>query len=349
MAEPKENEQLQQQLSELVNGLQTVQVQVVDRVEPLVENTRPIWSDPLWQFLGLVLLTVIVLLIIFWLLRLLGNVLLAFAEGSNNLIANGLKSIFRFLGKQLKRKDEDSQEIEPSRASFWFNNARIKQAFDAVRYLTTRRDWRYQTSWYLLTGSGDSAKDSWIKNIHQGRRTQLLARERQLVSEGSGWYFFDHGLVIDVEDDKNFSQAVDLINTYRPERPLDGVILTISAKDLIDYQGNSAKLREYGQDLYQKMWTIQKLPVLFCPFILCLPNVMRYRVLMHFGHHGVKSLLMKCLVGQTQHVLILRFLSVGLKMHFHRLLRIFAKRNYKLLPVVMKLPISIALCCLTLS
>ncbi|ODS25022.1 hypothetical protein AB835_00510 [Candidatus Endobugula sertula] len=270
MAESTENQQLQQQFTDLVNGLQTMQVQVVDRVEPLIENTRPIWSDPLWQFLGLILLTVIALLIIFWLLRVLINAFITFVEGSNHLLATVIQSIFKIMRARFKKTESESPEIGTSKASFWFNNTRIKQAFDAVRYLSTRRDWRYRNSWYLLSGTGQSAKDCWIKSIRQGRRTQLMAREKQLIAEGSGWYFFDHGLVIDVEDDDHFSRVVDLITAYRPERPLDGVILTISAKTLLNAQSDSTTFRKHGQDLYQKMWAIQKTTGFVLPVYLML-------------------------------------------------------------------------------
>lgn len=262
MAEAAE-QQWQPTYAEALESFNSLQAQAGERVAPLIENTRPIWSDPLWQFLALILLVVIALVIVFWVLRLLGGGLAAFAEGIKNILFSCVKSLFSRSNKQ-EITEEESKPDSQGKRGFWFDRARIKRSLDAIKYLTTRRDWRYQTSWYLLTGTDNSGKTDWIESVHRGRRSHLLIREKQLVDQGSGWHFFDHGLVIDTED-KNFSRAVELINAYRPERPLDGVILTVSAATLLSHQHDHNKLREYGQDLYQKMWEIQKVTGFILP------------------------------------------------------------------------------------
>ncbi len=245
-------------LVEVVNDLQLLLSQAIERVQPLVENTRPIWSDPLWQFLGVILLGVVLFIVLFWLLRFLGGGLAAVTEGSKNILILGVKSMVSAIGAAFKKEGGNHFSAGFSKSSSWLSRARIKQVLDAVRYLTTRRDWRYQTSWYLLAGTQDCGKREWIDSISKGRRTQLLIREKQLMAEGSGWHFFDHGVVVDIDDDSDFSKEVELITTYRPERPLDGIILAVSAKKLVEARDDSAVLRSYGQDLYQKMWSVQK-------------------------------------------------------------------------------------------
>jgi type VI secretion system protein ImpL len=241
-----------------------LKVQLLERISPIIESTRPIWEDPLWQFLGMILAVVITVMIALWLLSCLGGRIAAFVEGIKNIIV----SIFSFLLKILPFNKNNDEPSVKQKKSFWFNRLNVKKAFDSVRYLTTRRDWRYQSSWYLMTGTENSGKEDWLNNIEHNRRTHLLFREKQLMVEGSGWHFFDNGLIIDIEDETEFSQAIDLVTTYRPERPLDGVILLVSANSLQEYSDDSGKLRELGQDLYEKMWAIQKITGFVLPVYL---------------------------------------------------------------------------------
>ena len=235
-----------------------------ERLDPFILQTQPIWSDPLWQFLGSILTLVIILIVLFWLLRLIGGNLAAFAEGVKNIMFSAIKSVWRILFKSSTPAATESS----SPSSFWMTPFRIKKAFDSVRYLTTRRDWRYQSSWYLLMGEEDSGKAEWVANLQQGRRTHVLSREKKLMANGSGWHFFDHGLIIDIENESDFTPGVELLNSYRPERPLDGIILTISAKKILQVKNNTTVLHEYGQTLYEKMWTVQKVTGFILPVYL---------------------------------------------------------------------------------
>ncbi|MGS2718787.1 type VI secretion system protein [Eionea flava] len=238
---------------------------LVTRFEPLIVQLQPIWSDPLWQFLGAILAIVICLIILFWVLRWVGGGLAAFAEGIKNILFSGIAALWKIIFSSPNKEKDKS----PAQNRFWLSPFRIKQAFDTARYLTTRRDWRYQSYWYLLTGQEPAlSRSAWINDVQQGRRSHLLAREKKLVSDGSGWHFFDHGVVIDIEDDSDFTQGVELLNSYRPERPLDGIILTLSAKQLLAAQESTATLHEFGQNLYQKMWTTQKITGFILPVYL---------------------------------------------------------------------------------
>lgn len=262
MLEIEQNTLSQQVLTNVLSRWEVLQVELLDRISPIIESTRPIWEDPLWQFLGMILCGAILIIVLLWLLSFLGCGIAAFTEGLKNIISAMIGSLLNALSFQ-----REKNELRKKR-TFWFNTLSVKRAFDSVRYLTTRRDWRYQTSWYLMTGTENSGKKEWLNSIECNRRTHLLFREKQLMVEGSGWHFFDNGLIIDVEDDTEFSQAVDLITTYRPERPLDGVILLVSAKSLKEHGENSNKLQELGQDLYQKMWAIQKITGFILPVYL---------------------------------------------------------------------------------
>lgn len=167
----------------------------------------------------------------------------------------------------------------PKSRQLWLDIRRnMDKALNAIRYLTTYREWRYRTSWYLLCGDKSSGKTSLINSVTSGRRQHLLLKEKKLVTEGTGWQFFNKGVVIDVEgryfmapqestDDDGWDSIIEIIQRYRPERPLDGIILTVPADKLMMTE-NPAELHQLGDHIYKKLWEIQKqyafvLPVYF--------------------------------------------------------------------------------------
>ncbi len=255
-------------MNNIIDQLLTLQTQVGDSLEPLVENTRPIWSDPLWQFLGLVLLCVVVIITIYVVLRFLGAGIASLFDGIKNIIIGFVLLLFGKMKNDTEEKPEDSGIDHDISTSSWLNRMSFKKAFDSVKHLTTKRDWRYQSSWYLLSSADKKPNIELIENINHHRRTHLLFREKQLISADTGWHFFDEGLVINIENPDSFSPAVDLISTYRPERTLDGVILTISANTLIEKQASDVDLKRYGQHLFQQLWQIQKTTGFIVPVYL---------------------------------------------------------------------------------
>lgn len=260
MFENSDDNNLPVAFTTVLDRLDLLQIQLGERIQPLMESMRPIWSDPLWQFLGLVLVGVIVIVVVFWLLRLLGERLTALFIGIKNIMLYLIKKLWGLIFSSTKA--DDSAKKETARRTFWFNSMSVKKAFDSVRYLTTKRDWRYESSWYLMTGPAGSDKEAWLNSIQKHRRADLLFREKQLISADSGWHFFDSGLIIDVDEQADFDKAVELLTSYRPERPLDGIILAISADQLkepdSDKDKDKVELRKLGQDLYRKMWSLQK-------------------------------------------------------------------------------------------
>jgi type VI protein secretion system component VasK len=225
------------------------------RLQPLVIQLEPIWSDPLWQFIGLLIAALLML----WLLYKLGqwswDVLVSLASAISQAIGKPIKWLEKANAQRRQRQQQQAQQAQ-SRWR-WLTQVHVRQGIDVVRYLTTRRDWRYRSQWFLLSGLDDSGKSHWIDSVAHTTRTQLLAREKQLISEGSQWRFFDHGAVIEVEQESKFDAIVDLLNFYRPERPIDGLILTISAPQLLAAQ-DPLQQRELGERLYQQLWQAQR-------------------------------------------------------------------------------------------
>ncbi|MCJ8270462.1 MAG: type VI secretion system protein, partial [Psychrosphaera sp.] len=54
-----------------------------------------------------------------------------------------------------------------------------------------------------------------------------------------------------------FSYLIELLHWYRPERPVDGLLLTVSAKTLLQI-ADPASLSALGEKLFQQLWQSQK-------------------------------------------------------------------------------------------
>jgi len=86
------------------------------------------------------------------------------------------------------------KQLLPAANPWW---SLFGKAVHTLRYLSTRREWRYATPWVLLLGEKGSGKSSLAASITTGHRQTLLLREQQLALDGTNWHFYDQGVVID--------------------------------------------------------------------------------------------------------------------------------------------------------
>ncbi|MFL6646512.1 MAG: type VI secretion system protein, partial [Sulfurifustaceae bacterium] len=144
---------------------------------------------------------------------------------------------------------------------------RIAQAAHALRYLSERREWRYAVPWILVCGEVGSGKTSALASITTGRRVRLTAAEEKLPIAGTGWHFHDRGLSIDVDSDASFAaddtaahrrwrELLRHLVDYRPERALDGLVLTISARTLLT--GSAADAQRLATRCHALLWDVQE-------------------------------------------------------------------------------------------
>lgn len=143
----------------------------------------------------------------------------------------------------------------------------IDRARQALRYLSTSREWRYRVPWVLMLGEHGAGKSSIVASLTSGQRQELLLRERRLAFTGTDWAFFDGGVLIDVDgrlpsaatDDgpgRQWGAVLSQLDKYRPERPVDGVVLTVSARSLLAEDADVA--RAAAEQCYRQLWALQK-------------------------------------------------------------------------------------------
>ncbi|WP_413721606.1 type VI secretion system membrane subunit TssM [Sodalis sp. RH24] len=102
------------------------------------------------------------------------------------------------------------------------------------------RAYLYRLPWYLMLGAGGSGKSRALQNA------ELDFLEPQAPDAGAAdgpgrcdWYFTSLGVVISpcgsflADGDSRWQQMLALLKRHRARRPLNGVVLTISAQDLL--------------------------------------------------------------------------------------------------------------------
>ncbi|MGI4852135.1 MAG: type VI secretion protein IcmF/TssM N-terminal domain-containing protein [Janthinobacterium lividum] len=136
-------------------------------------------------------------------------------------------------------------------------------------YLGTRTS-QYDLPWYLMIGVEGSGKTTLLNDLDLelpiGRPSDETSPEHTKLN----WYFFDQGVVMDVKgkyfldkdhlasDEKTYGYILNLLTRVRPRRPLDGIILTLPADELLDNLNYSeSDITARAQHLHTQLWKLQ--------------------------------------------------------------------------------------------
>ena len=156
----------------------------------------------------------------------------------------------------------------------------FRRGMKTLRGVTSGAGYRYRIPWYMMLGPTGSGNSTFLRQIPLPRRVQGNA-DLSAASHTVGWHFFDGGVVLDVtgsvvlkkdltSDERGWQRLLALLKRHRPERPIDGVVLTLSAADLRSWRGRSKEeLREIGGALFRRLREAQaELGVRFPVYVL---------------------------------------------------------------------------------
>jgi type VI secretion system protein ImpL len=130
---------------------------------------------------------------------------------------------------------------------------RFEQALAILRQARMKgingRQWLYQLPWYMFIGAPGTGKSTAL--AHSGLRFPLREKLGDEAIGGIGgtrhceWWFTDDAVLVDTAgrfttqdsdaqaDESAWLGFLQLLRKYRPRRPLNGVIVTLSAADLV--------------------------------------------------------------------------------------------------------------------
>jgi type VI secretion system protein ImpL len=144
-----------------------------------------------------------------------------------------------------------------------------------LRSNTAGRGWRYQIPWILMMGEAGAGKRTVLRNTGLNLPLGRPREEVLGIEPGCSWWFFDRGIVLNVagsyvlrpdgrtSDDKGWRTVLGLLRRHRPGRPIDGVVVTIPATDLVGAHAageeHRARLGAKADLLRRKLWSAQKM------------------------------------------------------------------------------------------
>ncbi|MBN9124935.1 MAG: type VI secretion protein [Nitrosospira sp. 56-18] len=173
-----------------------------------------------------------------------------------------------------------AEEVAMLRKRFEEAVAVLKQADPAgasgknpLLALLTRRQYIYELPWYIFIGPPGSGKTTAL--VNSGLKFPFAERFGQEAIRGIGgtrncdWWFTDEAVLLDTAgryttqesnreaDSAAWTGFLQLLKKYRPRRPINGVIVTVSVTDLL--QQNAAQreaqanaIRKRIQELHQE-------------------------------------------------------------------------------------------------
>jgi len=172
--------------------------------------------------------------------------------------------------------DEDRKTAAPLVAPISTLGIRksFSRAMKTLKENVAGRNYRYQIPWILMLGPAGSGKTTALDmngcNLPFGKPLEKGPE----VKEGCNWWFFEKGILLDIAGDlvlredgkthheKGWRLVLRLLQKYRPERPIDGVVLTIPCTDLLGSNAQGGpdlnKAAEKADLLYGRLWHAQK-------------------------------------------------------------------------------------------
>lgn len=161
-----------------------------------------------------------------------------------------------------KLKELLNPEKEPMEEAFHEAAKLLKQSFGGTEYM-------YALPWYLAIGDTASGKSTLLNSLDIKRPFGLGPKIDNLGLPLT-WNYFDYGIVLDVRGDviyqenkkpatsKTWLDLLHQLSYYRARRPLDGLIVSISAEDLYGPKKLSPlDMRQKAHVLYQNLITLQ--------------------------------------------------------------------------------------------
>lgn len=121
---------------------------------------------------------------------------------------------------------------------------------EILRFNISGDGYLYRVPWYLAVGESESGKTSVLENIPLIHPVQSPQFGYPHENPALNWWFFEKGIIVDVGTTtfyagKNsykggdWASVLSNLNKYRKEKPLDGIILTVSAKNFVGKEKRS--------------------------------------------------------------------------------------------------------------
>jgi type VI secretion system protein ImpL len=143
----------------------------------------------------------------------------------------------------------------------------------ALAFLRERLDnltYKYQLPWYFMVGAGNSGKSTLLEHAGMSLPVGMPNLGIDDAHPPCRWWFYNRAVILDIQgslvigehkttsEERAWRSILSLLARYRSKRPLDGIILTISATELYGHEKLSPEnLNARAKFLGQKLITAQ--------------------------------------------------------------------------------------------
>lgn len=154
------------------------------------------------------------------------------------------------------------------------------KALSFLKNVIGGRWYRYRLPFFVVLGASGSGKTTLISSL---KLPALKGGDLEGDLESPcHWHFFDQGVLLDVSgslimeknslksEEEEWNLLLNLLLNYRPNRPLDGIVLTVSAQELLTK--DEIELRTRAQALSLKLWQAQKTLGLKLPIFIIITH-----------------------------------------------------------------------------
>jgi type VI secretion system protein ImpL len=167
------------------------------------------------------------------------------------------------------RKDADKAMVSASpdlRAEVAILRQGFLTALDTLKQSrvgkASGREALYELPWYLVIGAPSAGKTTAI--LRSGLSFPLAARGKPMVQGVGGtkncdWFFTTEGVLLDTagryatetDDLPEWREFIKLLYKFRPQAPLNGLIVTVSVTELLNY--NTPAFETYARQIRQRL------------------------------------------------------------------------------------------------
>lgn len=136
----------------------------------------------------------------------------------------------------------------------------LGRLLEALAYLFTSREQRYQQPWTLILGEKAAGKTSLLRSAAARLHHDPPEWAERIALPGAEWTPFEHGVLIDPEgrvsgagagDGGPWRGLLERLDDLRPERPVDKIILVVSARSLL--AGDDDALTDLARDALRQV------------------------------------------------------------------------------------------------
>ncbi|MCB1037237.1 MAG: hypothetical protein KDD47_25635, partial [Acidobacteria bacterium] len=151
--------------------------------------------------------------------------------------------------EEILREADAASEIEGG------DGEGLKRSFaSAMKRLRRQASRRalYDIPWFLVLGASGSKPRDLLTDLGMGLPFGPPDQPLPATGDGCNWWFFDGAVLLEVgeayllrdteagTDERGWRSLLGLLTRYRPERPVDGVVLTVSCLELLEARRRGA-------------------------------------------------------------------------------------------------------------